>query len=158
MTDKTCSKCGVSKSLEQFPRDARARDGHTARCKGCDSEQARTYYARNRARLLEHYRTTYANDPEVKRERAGRHAETRKLANAATYAVQRALKSGALVKPDTCEECGGGDYEITAAHRDYEPPYLNIRWLCRSCHMRWDRAQPKLARQREHDMRETSDE
>lgn len=31
---------------------------------------------------------------------------------------------------------------IEAAHYNYEDP-RNVRWLCRSCHVRWDQKEPK---------------
>ncbi len=56
--------------------------------------------------------------------------------------VAYAVKTGRLVKPDRCEECGVSE-KITAAHRDYSEP-LAVRWLCYSCHTAWDHAEPKL--------------
>jgi hypothetical protein len=56
--------------------------------------------------------------------------------------VSRALASGRIVRPSICEDCGGTGKAIEAAHHDYAKP-LEVRWLCRSCHSRWDRAQPK---------------
>lgn len=57
-------------------------------------------------------------------------------ANLAKYtahlAVQRALASGALQK-QSCEVCG---HETVDAHHDrYDEP-LNVRWLCRSHHIK----------------------
>lgn len=55
--------------------------------------------------------------------------------------VQYYLKTGRLVRPDTCEECGKA-CKPDAAHSDYSQPAL-VRWLCRSCHMKWDHKEPK---------------
>lgn len=44
MTDrKCCTKCAVAKSLDEFPRSRRTKDGHTSWCKKChrDAERAR---------------------------------------------------------------------------------------------------------------------
>ena len=57
-------------------------------------------------------------------------------------AVRTALKRGVLVPPSTCEECGGGNGRIEAAHADYSRP-LAVRWLCTSCHVQWDQEHPK---------------
>lgn len=46
--------------------------------------------------------------------------------------VYYALKTGKIIKPDTCSECGGHG-EIQADHHDYSLP-MDVRWLCRSCH------------------------
>lgn len=55
----------------------------------------------------------------------------------AHLAVQRALKSGALLKKP-CEVCGaveGDGVLIDAHHDDYSQP-LAVRWLCRQHHIR----------------------
>lgn len=43
---KTCTRCGESKTLEDFPKDASKRDGRHPRCKECHA----AYYAENAAR------------------------------------------------------------------------------------------------------------
>lgn len=56
---------------------------------------------------------------------------------AAHVAVQRALKSGVLIKCG-CEVCGINEADgarIDAHHDDYREP-LKVRWLCRSHHNR----------------------
>lgn len=47
-------------------------------------------------------------------------------------AVQKALASGLLERPGTCEFCKLGTY-LHAHHDDYEQP-LVVAWLCSSCH------------------------
>lgn len=49
-----------------------------------------------------------------------------------------ALSAGRVVKPATCEGCGKspvGHDVLDAHHDDYSRP-LDVRWLCRSCHVR----------------------
>lgn len=55
--------------------------------------------------------------------------------------VAYAIETGRLVRPVVCEACGT-EAKAEAAHRDYARP-LDVRWLCRSCHVKWDRAMPK---------------
>lgn len=43
VSQKACSKCGEVKSLEQFPRDARARGGRRADCKVCNKQKSALY-------------------------------------------------------------------------------------------------------------------
>ena len=52
------------------------------------------------------------------------------------------LRAGNVTRPAACEECGATGRKIEAAHRDYSRP-LDVRWLCRPCHVRWDKAEPK---------------
>jgi hypothetical protein len=56
--------------------------------------------------------------------------------------VRYYVLAGLLDRPVACEECGAIDRRIEAAHYDYDLP-LEVRWLCRSCHVRWDKLSPK---------------
>lgn len=42
--EKTCTKCGCTKPLDEFHRFANARDGHRAECKTCALERAKANY------------------------------------------------------------------------------------------------------------------
>lgn len=55
----------------------------------------------------------------------------------ASRAVFDAIENGELVRPDVCPECGLSDYGIEAHHhKGYAKKYwLDIVWLCKSCHM-----------------------
>jgi len=52
--------------------------------------------------------------------------------NLAHMQVERALKSGELVKPELCEGCGL-PRRVEAHHPDYSQALLVI-WLCKPCH------------------------
>lgn len=69
--------------------------------------------------------------------------ETIPEARRAQRAVAYNVNVGKIVRPDTCEECGKRA-RIEAAHYNYSEP-LRVRWLCRSCHVQWDRVEPKGA-------------
>ena len=84
----------------------------------------------------------------VCRNRAQR-VQNRKPRQRPTRAARRAqsmvayqLNAGKLVRPSTCDECGATECRIEAAHFNYDEP-LRVRWLCCSCHRRWDRRDPK---------------
>jgi len=63
------------------------------------------------------------------------------MARRAQRTVKYHVDQGTLVRPTHCEECClPGDIE--GAHFNYDEP-LRVRWLCRSCHTKWDRAFPK---------------
>lgn len=79
--------------------------------------------------------------------RTGREPRQRPTAEArrAHSHVAYLLRSGKLTRPDRCEDCGedwGEAKRIEAAHYTYAEP-ARVRWLCRPCHVRWDKAQPK---------------
>jgi|SRR6185436_12017236 len=123
--DAPCARCGG------FPR---YRDSYCQPCSAwfarLDRERHRAAYnARSSAYMMRTGRNnaTTREHPEVAR---------------AYRIVRRELAAGRFVRPATCEQCGQSG-RIQAAHSDYSRP-LDIRWLCRSCHTRWDLAEPKL--------------
>lgn len=58
--------------------------------------------------------------------------------------AEYAIRIGALIPRDRCEECGSagtfddGRRAIQAHHDDYNKP-LDVRWLCQKCHHEWHR-------------------
>jgi hypothetical protein len=54
------------------------------------------------------------------------------------------VRVGHLLRPTACEACGATAARIEGAHDNDEEP-LPVRWLCVSCHRRWDRREPKGA-------------
>lgn len=49
-------------------------------------------------------------------------------------AMHRAIKSGVLIRPNSCSKCGTDRWPIHAHHDDYSRP-LHVRWLCAPCHV-----------------------
>ena len=49
--------------------------------------------------------------------------------------INMRLRRGAMTRPVKCDECGKG-CRPDAHHDDYRMPD-RVRWLCRSCHMKW---------------------
>lgn len=68
--------------------------------------------------------------------------KTLPLARTAQNLLRYHIQAGHIRRPNTCEECGATNCKIEGAHFDYHQP-LWVRWLCRSCHVRWDKRQPK---------------
>lgn len=54
------------------------------------------------------------------------------------------VDKGNITRSSMCEECGCDNKKIEGAHYNYSEP-LNVRWLCRSCHVKWDKLEPKGA-------------
>lgn len=42
---KLCKRCGATKSLEDFHKDKKSKDGHCFYCKECNKSKTRAYYA-----------------------------------------------------------------------------------------------------------------
>ncbi|MEU5361150.1 HNH endonuclease [Streptomyces albidoflavus] len=116
-TEKTCTKCGETKALEEFSAYRRARDGKKPYCRQCARQYAQTptqkraYYAANRERLNEstkrRNRDRYATDPEYRASQITRSVERRRADPAIQREAnnrRRARKAAATVKPFTTAE------------------------------------------------------
>lgn len=66
---------------------------------------------------------------------------TRKARNAQRL-VKYYVDKGDIIRPSACQQCGRSDRRIEAAHYDYEA-VLDVRWLCKVCHVKWDKETPK---------------
>lgn len=108
-------------------------------CHTCRPAVRRGYY---RHRYRKHRDTILkAADPYRKSPKAKRMRVQASLRSQAKYplkqlartAVKRAIKSGVLSRPDTCDHCGGSATRIEGHHPDYSKP-LKVLWLCRPCH------------------------
>lgn len=164
-TTYRCSRCREVKPLSDFYRYAKGPGGHAPHCKACDAIRARVYsaanrekikarqaayYAANRERFAERWARWYAENQasrsESETERSAQwqrdHREAYRIISRASSAVRQAIKRGNLIRPTACEECGK-TCKPQGAHHDYSRP-LDVRWLCRSCHSRWDIAEPKI--------------
>lgn len=82
----------------------------------------------------------------VKAQTTGRRTTRRTMtkARSAQSLLRYHVQAGNIVRPATCEECGAADRPIEGAHFNYDEP-LRVRWLCVSCHRRWDKREPKHA-------------
>jgi ribosomal protein S27AE len=119
----------------------RANPEYMARYREANAERLTAQSADWRRRHPEEVRqANAATNARLRRE----HPEEVRVLGRARQAVYVAVKKGTLIRPDTCEQCGQVR-KITAAHHDYARP-LDVRWLCSPCHVRWDRAEPKLFR------------
>lgn len=46
--------------------------------------------------------------------------------------LNRAIRTGEIVRPDACEHCGAEGH-VEGHHHDYSKPF-DVEWLCRTCH------------------------
>lgn len=63
-TEKTCSKCGISKPLDAYHRNPRNKAKRVAHCKDCASKRRKAYYQANKARENENNRKWREENPE----------------------------------------------------------------------------------------------
>lgn len=124
----------------------------------------REYYAANREARKSYRRRRYRDDPAnykaaVKKNlatpagRAKYRARMRRYSSArwskgesernklrARQFVCLALQGGILIRPDECSNCGSPGQPEAHHHKGYEGKnWLNVKWLCRDCHVKADR-------------------
>jgi hypothetical protein len=130
--DKTCFKCGESKSLSDFYKHKKMADGHLNKCKECTKSDV-WHHRRDNVERIRDYDRERSKKPEKMAAIAANTAAyrikypERYRANAA---VNNAMRRGVLNKLP-CFICGAEDVE--AHHADYSRP-LDVIWLCPAHH------------------------
>jgi len=61
---KTCARCNVTKSVNDFKKKSVSRDGYQSYCKVCCGEVTQLWNENNRNRANERYRNYYGNNPQ----------------------------------------------------------------------------------------------
>jgi len=80
----------------------------------------------------ETYQRWYQKNKEKKRRQVAKYRKKNKKKIWAQNKVNKAVKSGRLIRPDICPICNE-EREVIAHHHDYDKP-LDVIWMCRSCH------------------------
>lgn len=128
---KVCFKCGECKPLSSFYKHRRMADGHLNKCKDCTKTDVKDRRRTNPA-VQEYDRKRGSRQTlDYLKEYRAKYPKKYKAHN---Y-VNNNIRSGKLVAPDCCEECGSG-FALEGHHDDYDKPE-QIRWLCALCHKRW---------------------
>jgi hypothetical protein len=109
----TCTVCKKWKAENDFSADKRKPSGRQFRCRACMSLVA-AQQVRAAPEKIE--------DDLTEKER---HSARRKF--------NKAVRSGNIVRPTTCSQCGRVA-RIYGHHKDYRKPF-DVEWLCCRCHM-----------------------
>ena len=180
-TEKTCTKCGETKPLEEFNRSKSGKSGRAARCKKCErryreenreaiAERERRYYEENREAIAERERRYYEENREAIAEQRRRYREENPHVNWASGYRFRAAKYGFplmiedFTKADViakygarCAYCETGEFEELEHYTPVKaggPHTLeNVRPSCFPCNRAKNDADPEewLADQAEFD-------
>lgn len=130
LTVKRCRRCQEDLPLESFSVTKKWNTEYRwARCKACEIAR----HADRRERGLHLIKT---------RRHVAKAREKYPEKFAAQKTLNEAVRSGRIVRPETCEACGQkpprnrlGRSSIQGHHDDYSKP-LEVRWLCQPCHNR----------------------
>lgn len=148
---KLCFKCKEIKPLNEFYKHSAMADGHVNKCKECNKKDVAANYRKNIIHFKD-YDKKRANLPHRVEARkvyaktdAGKAAGNKSknkwtnsnaIKKGASAIVGNAVRSGKLIKPSSCSECGKANKRIHGHHDDYAKP-LNVTWLCAKCHTNW---------------------
>jgi len=133
---KRCSKCKITKSISEFHKDAKSKDGYHGYCKKCMSKHNAKYKQTEQGKVAnKHY--DQSKKGKIAHLKALRHywnshSEYRR----ATSAVSHAIRDGKLPRLEIlkCHYCHE-QAEQYHHHLGYEPEhFLNVVSVCRSCH------------------------
>ena len=144
---KCCRTCGVTKPLDDFYRHPTTTSGRQSSCKECHKTRASAWQRAHpdcHRVYVSAWKTSHPED--VKRldalTRSGRNQDTKdftRLVCRVAAITRLAIRVGVLIRPESCSDCGREGVVIDAVHPDYELP-LEVVWLCRRCHHRWNLA------------------
>lgn len=144
---KKCIKCGETKPLEDYSRNAKMRDGKRSDCKPCARAYHARHYRENRERVAEYSLRTHEHRTERLRQNPHTHWEStykqRSMRHGFEPVVERFTKAQLTDRwGDSCFHCGGEWTEL-----DHWPlivskggPHTieNCRPTCASCnHKSW---------------------
>lgn len=106
MDSKMCTECKATKPLEDFGRRSDNPSRYRSECKLCSWERR-----------------------DIRKKQKPDYLIKRRAYNQIRYAK----KVGNLIEPEYCEDCGK-NAKLEAHHSDYKKE-LDVRWLCRVCHI-----------------------
>jgi|ERR1035437_397690 hypothetical protein len=137
---KACDKCG-----EQFDAVNRRT---SVTCPACRQKTnvanvrgyQRALRLKQHDKNLQRYRDFYQENSERIKEYQRQHYVENKEMGLARSRLQRALQSGKLIRPESCEICGsvpgtssaGRSRIVAYFHRGYGVP-LDVQWICAAC-------------------------
>ena len=147
---KKCKSCEIDKPLDDFYKHEAQKDGRDSTCKECRKSRLKERRKADPEKFKETDRLRYQIDPRV-RERHRRYHKTddgkaalrrshkkwieaNEDKRAAHILLNNAIKAGKVEKPNACDDCGKCECRIEGHHDDYTKP-LDVRWLCRECHL-----------------------
>jgi hypothetical protein len=92
----------------------------------------RTNYTKNAEQISQQKHAYYlANREKI----AAKRKRVAKDKRSAQSAIQQAIVSGRLIRPEACEQCGR-PAKVDAHHHKGYGAKLDVLWLCRKCHFR----------------------
>ena len=128
---KYCGGCNTTKPVSEFHRRG---NSYKSGCKTCRNILQAEWRASNLEVVREKGRNCLPSPSNNTAKSLKRRADYPKAVRA-TDKVRYALRTGKLVRPEYCEDCGKV-CKVVAHHKDYDKP-LEVDWLRQVCHSGW---------------------
>jgi hypothetical protein len=144
---KTCSKCKISKELDQFYKDKSRKDGLQRYCKECSVKIQLKYQSSPEGKAIKaKWKATDGGKAIIAKWRASPEGKVSNAKWNAKYELNNQIKrkaqsivnnaiAGGKIERFPCEVCQTNT-NIHAHHCDYAHP-LVITWLCTKHHTAW---------------------
>lgn len=137
---KKCTACEQEKPLCEFNWRNKAKGIRHSRCNICRRLNSKTYYHKRGGKELKRIRHVEHRNEHIEGMRKYGKGKKRKIpynptTAPAKIALSRAVKKGIIQRPDACSQCGATGKIEAHHHNGYDKiHYLDVVWLCRSCH------------------------
>ena len=121
MTSKQCSKCKTEKSLDEFCKNRRRKNGLTPQCKSCMYAYRKMYYSKNREQMDEYSKRYNKTNIDIIREQK-RIRNKKRMVSDPAYKLSEGLRSRTRCamlgkqKATTTMELLGCTFEHARAH------------------------------------------
>lgn len=129
---KKCAGCGRVLKIDGFGYKDKKKGIRQSICRECFSAYNRKRYQENKEKIRERVKSHRDNHPELELDTRLKSCAKNPSKKNAYMAVDAALRSGVLEKPEKCSGCGSRG-RLSAHHYDYSKP-LDVIWVCRKCH------------------------
>jgi len=130
--EKGCRGCLRLLPLSDFYTHKGMADGYLNYCKKCVKSRVAKHRQDNCEKIQAYEKWRYRANPKRQQQFLSLPAKRTPEQKRAHNAVRYAIKNGSLVRPGCCSKCGK-KCKPEGHHDDYSK-YLEVRWLCRSCH------------------------
>lgn len=130
---RNCKKCSATKPLDAFYKVRAGKETRDTTCKEC---RKAAVLAKRHANIGHFRKYDRSRGSRTKRGYVKEWRTRSRIKEQAHNRVTRALASGRISKPGSCEQCGTDNRSIHAHHDDYSKQ-LDVRWLCVACHQQW---------------------
>ncbi len=133
---KRCRKCGIEKTLDNFYRNLRMRDGHLNHCKPCHNASGKRYYLATAEARRSYSRSYYAANKETQQAVNRKWNEANLEKRRAHRAKWRKTNPAQVRRLSAIRKARVKNAEGTHTSEELEQMYVSQAGLCAYCEVR----------------------